>query len=97
MIQVALITVIVSINILCIGIGFLFGVFYSLKQVDGQPVSFLKTAKKNKNTFVKIDEKKYVTEVSVDGVEKKFDGLGETTIKTNDIVSSVNKLKDLKR
>jgi hypothetical protein len=51
---------------------------------------------KTKNNIVKIDETKYVSHISTEGLEKKYDNLGETTVSKNDTITSINKLKNLK-
>jgi hypothetical protein len=44
-----------------------------------------------------IDDRKVVVDVNTGGIEKKYGELGETKVSDENIVSSVNKLKGLKR
>jgi hypothetical protein len=50
-----------------------------------------------KNHQIKIDDKKIVTEISTEGLEKKYDKLGETKKSDENITNSINKLKNIKR
>jgi hypothetical protein len=59
---------------------------------------------KNKSTFqnndvqqsVSIDERKVVTKISTDNLEKKYDNIGETKKTDDNISSAINKLKNMK-
>ena len=46
---------------------------------------------------IEIDDRKFVVDVSTAGIEKKYGELGETKVSDENISSSVNKLKGLKR
>jgi len=48
-------------------------------------------------TKIAIDESKYVTDINLSGIEKKYDELGDTKVSNDQIASSVDKLKNLKR
>jgi hypothetical protein len=65
--------------------------------VSNKPESFLKQNQMPVNNNIKIDDKKYVTNIDTKGLEKKYDSLGETSVSQNDTIISVNKLKNLKR
>lgn len=57
--------------------------------------------KKNKNAFhtnipISIDEKKIVTVIKTDKLEKKFDNLGDKTVVKDNIDNNINKLKQIK-
>lgn len=49
----------------------------------------------NQNS-INIDEKKIVTKISTDNLEKKYTSLGETKNTTDNLESSINKLKNMK-
>jgi hypothetical protein len=51
---------------------------------------------KTQNEII-IDEKKFVTDISTDGIEKKYSEFGETKLSNDNISESVNKLQNLKR
>lgn len=46
---------------------------------------------------IKIDDSKFVGEISTDSIEKKYGELGETKVSDENISSSVNKLKGMKK
>lgn len=62
-----------------------------------KPESFFTKNQVQNNNSIKIDDTKYVTNINTKGLEKKYDKLGETTLSQNDTITSVNKLKNLKR
>lgn len=45
---------------------------------------------------IEIDSRKVVTDIKTDGLEKKYDTLGEVKQSTENIGSSINKLKNLR-
>lgn len=61
-----------------------------------KPTSFFQEQKKDK-TVVSIDDTKYVIDIKTSGMEKKYESLGEIKESEEDIVSSINKLKNMKR
>jgi hypothetical protein len=46
---------------------------------------------------IEIDDRKFVVDVSTTGIEKKYGELGETKVSDENISSSVNKLKGMKK
>jgi len=71
-----------------------------------KPVSFITRAASetsNKGSFgslrkIEIDDRKFITEVKTDSLEKKFDDLGKTTVsKDEGLSANVSKLASLKR
>jgi len=80
-------------------IGYLIGRSQSGGVSINSPQSFFS---KNKETSVvsnnlAIDDKKFVVDIKTDGLEKKYDSLGEMKQTQENISNSVNKLKNLKR
>ena len=49
-----------------------------------------------KVSAISIDDKKYVVAIDTKGIEKKYDTLGETKQSEENILNSVNKLKNIK-
>lgn len=50
------------------------------------------------NRKIEIDDRKFITEVKTDSLEKKFDGLGKTTVAMDESLSAnVSKLASLKK
>lgn len=56
-----------------------------------------KTISKNKNMSIDIDNTTLVVKSDTSDIEKKYNSLGETKISSEDISSSINKLKNLKQ
>ena len=46
---------------------------------------------------IEIDDSKFVVDVNTSGIEKKYGELGETKVSDENISSSVNKLKGMKK
>jgi len=74
--------------------------------VTEKPVSFISRASSensNKGSFgglrkIEIDDRKFITEVKTDSLEKKFDDLGKTTVaKDEGLSANVSKLASLKK
>jgi len=63
--------------------------------IDAKGSFFKPEAKKSK--YVEIDEKKFVTSISIDSLEKKGKDLGTQTIVEDDVGSSASKLAMLKK
>lgn len=93
-----IIIILLFLNILSLIIGYILGKINNLSQVD-KPVSFFtkNNEKNNPPTKVEIDDRKYVTEINTKGLEKKYSSIGETKESTENISSSIDKLKNLKK
>ena len=94
-----------SITLLAIGACFfLIGYLCGSKQTGGvyntDKSSFFASnniAKKTTNHSISIDDKKVVTKINTDNLEKKYNSLGDKKESEESIGESVNKLKNLKR
>jgi len=64
--------------------------------INSKPTSFFQETKKDK-TVVSIDDTKYVVDIKTSGMEKKYESLGEINQSEEDISTSINKLKNMKR
>jgi hypothetical protein len=90
--------ILLCLNIFFFGLGYLYGKLYSIVSPtinSNQPKSFFD--KQTPQQKIEIDDKKYVGNIKTDGIEKKYVSLGETTKSDDNIVSSVDKLKNLKK
>lgn len=91
---------ILAININSLLIGYILGRFIFNGGVsNNNQKSFLKknnSATKNEALTINIDDKKFVTEIKTDNLEKKYESLGDIKSTSDNISSSVNKLKNLK-
>lgn len=98
------IPVIILFTITLLAIGacfFLMGYLYGSKSgsgvyTDNNKGFFSKQENKKLNTIT-IDNKKIVTKINTDNLEKKYDSLGEKKESQENIGESVNKLKNLKK
>ena len=90
--------ILLILNVICFIVGYLYGRTGSVvvgSTINQQPKSFFD--KEKVNSKIEIDDKKYVGNIKTDGIEKKYISLGETTTSDDNIVSSVDKLKNLKK
>lgn len=97
-----LLIILILLNVVFFFLGYSIGRLHSSQtNVESQPISFFskqgsaiidKTIKK-----VNIDETKYVTNIETSNMEKKYTSLGETKTSNENIGSSIDKLKNLKR
>jgi hypothetical protein len=95
-----------SITLLAIGVClFLIGYFLGKQSTCGvynpvslnKPSSFFDNNKEETKKKIVIDNAKFVTEIKTDNLEKKYENLGEVKNSVEDISSSINKLKNMKR
>ncbi len=63
-----------------------------LNSINNKPLNNL-----NKSTNISIDETKIVTKIKTDHLEKKYDSFGDKKETTENILESVNKLKNFKK
>lgn len=92
--------IIVVINLLTFLGGYLLGKNTSYLSTNINTSSSLSNLLKNKpkvNNSISIDDKKVVLNIDTDGLEKKYDSLGDKTTSITDINASINKLKNLKK
>jgi hypothetical protein len=86
------------------GCLFLIGYFIGKQSANGvyntainKPNNFFDNIKKANKNNLEINDTKFVTEIKTDGMEKKYEALGETKQSTENITESISKLKNLKR
>lgn len=100
------ITLLLLFNILFFLTGFILGRITSngiILNQDNKPQSFFNQHKnKIANTYnsqpsISIDDTKVVVAIKTDGLEKKYQTLGNTQTSSENISDSVNKLKNLKK
>lgn len=80
-------------------IGYVLGRFLQNGVSNDKPKSFFKQqdSSPKENNSISIDDKRFVVDIKTDGLEKKFNSLGDLRTTDEDISSSINKLKNLKR
>lgn len=79
--------------------GWLVGRSSSLQNFGSQSnISKTVSSKDNRKlSSISIDEKKIVTDISTDGMEKKYASIANTVQSNEKITSSIDKLKNLKK
>lgn len=93
--------ILIIITLLAIGACFfLIGHYYGSRNYAG--VYNIRTKQKQVHNTgidpnISIDDKKIVTKINTDSLEKKYNNLGDKTESTDNILESVNKLKNIKR
>ena len=97
MINYAMIAVLISINALF----FLTGIIWCKLTIDTSGrVNFTNRSKKNdqfqKYEPISIDNTKVVVDIKTEGLEKKYDSLGDVKNTQENISGSINKLKNMK-
>jgi hypothetical protein len=83
-------------------IGYLIGANIARNSSDigvnnTRPKSFKQKNLAHDAPRISIDDTKYVTDINVSGLEKKYESLGETVKSEESITTAVDKLKNLKR
>ena len=82
-------------------IGFLLGQHFRKINNEDKPISFFKQQKKRAKTVDKptidIDSTKHVVKIKTDGLEKKYEDMGNKQTTNENITGSINKLKKLKK
>ena len=92
--------VLLILNIFSFSIGLILGkIWYSSSVYQGieKPKSFLQKTNELSKDKVSIDDKKVVLNIKTDGMEKKYENLGEIKQSSENISSSVDKLKQMKK
>jgi hypothetical protein len=95
-----IILILVAFNINSLIVGCFLGRYFSSSGVSyNKPQSFFKQNQQDKavTNHLSIDDKKVVVDIKTDGLEKKYDSLGDVKQSKDNISNSINKLKNLKR
>ncbi len=97
--EILIITILVILNIVSGFIGYIIGRLNIANGVyENRPQSFFtknQTVAPAKSAL-SIDDKKFVVDIKTDGLERKYDTLGDIKKTEENINNSVNKLKNLK-
>ena len=96
--NVILIFILVILIINSFLIGYIFGRSSATNGVSSvRTQSFFKQKDNQTKEIISIDDKKFVVDIKTEGLEKKYDSLGDIKQTQENISESVNKLKNLKR
>lgn len=92
------ILILIILNIFSLILGFILGKILSNSGVSIHENKTAKSffAEKSPKQKVSIDDTKYVTTIKTDGLEKKYQKLGEIKKSDENIQTSINKLKNMK-
>ena len=92
-----LMLVLIMLNLLSFGVGYIIAKLQSCHGVYHNEPSINRSIANNKVlSKVTIDDKKYVGNIPTNDLEKKFDKIADEKQSDENIVSSVNKLKNMK-
>jgi len=93
--------ILILFNFVSFGIGYIIGRLNNNDYIMTEKPILRKNKQYNNSGKIQneiiIDEKKFVTDISTDGIEKKYSEFGETKLSNDNISESVNKLQNLKR
>lgn len=96
-----IIIILVILNFFAFILGLLCGkILLNNSQANIGSQSFFNQQKQSstaEKSTISIDDSKYVVDIKTTDLEKKYDSLGETKQSTEQISSSINKLKNLKK
>lgn len=91
--------ILILFNIVFFLLGYTIGKSSHVK-VESQPISFFKKQNQKDSESpqkVAIDGTKFVTDIKTSDLVKKYEELGDIKVSTDNIESSIDKLKNLKR
>lgn len=94
-----IIAILLILNIFSLIIGYILGKINSSNGVyinSQKPVGFFDKIKNDNIKKISIDDSTFVSDIKTDNLEKKYEKLGETKTSTENISSSISKLKSMK-
>lgn len=93
-----LIGILILLNVVFFFLGYIIGkISHSQTNYGSQSTVFGKKNQPNISSIpISIDETKYVTDINLSGLEKKYDNIGDTVVSNENISSSISKLKNIK-
>ena len=95
--SIIIILILLILNFFSFILGLLCGRIFMSSKATHDTESFFKQQNKKEKHTISIDDTKYVVDINTDNLEKKYDKLGDTKQSTEQISSSINKLKNLKK
>jgi hypothetical protein len=98
--HIILLSLLVISHIVCLILGYILGQLRSISgvSISGQPNKVLQSiVNKDTKQSISIDSSKFVTSITTEGMQKKYTTLGEIKDSDENISSSVNKLKNMKK
>jgi hypothetical protein len=98
--HIILLSLLVISHIVCLILGYILGQLRSISgvSISSQPNKVLQSiVNKDTKQSISIESSKFVTSITTEGMEKKYATLGEIKDSDENISSSVNKLKNMKK
>ena len=98
--HIILLSLLIISHIVCLILGYILGQLRSISgvSISSQPNKVLQSiVNKDTKQSISIDSSKFVTSITTEGMEKKYATLGEIKDSDENISSSVNKLKNMKK
>jgi hypothetical protein len=95
--SIIIIFILLILNVVSFILGLLCGKILLSSTTTHNTESFFKQQNRKEKNTISIDDTKYVVDIKTDNLEKKYDKLGDTKQSTEQISSSINKLKNLKK
>lgn len=94
-----LIYILLYLNILSLGIGYIVGklLYNSSLITNNNKIKRNQDRSTPQSNNIEIDDKKIVIDIDTSGLEKKYQSLGQVTQTETNISESVNKLKNMKK
>jgi hypothetical protein len=89
--------ILLYLNIISFLLGYLLARFGLINNIDTNKIKNKEKNNISKSNDIVIDDKKVIIDINTKNLEKKYDSLGDTQEKKNDISNSIDKLKKLKR
>lgn len=92
--------VLLILNLFSFTFGLILGRLWASSSVYNtveKPKSFLQKNNESGKEKINIDDKKIVLDIKTSGMEKKYENLGEVKQSSENISSSVDKLKQMKK
>jgi hypothetical protein len=88
------------INILSFSLGYILGKLRPISGVSNSSQAYFggpgNQSNTNNKAKISIDDTKFVTEIKTEGLEKKYNNLGDKKVSNENIGNSINKLKNMK-
>ncbi len=95
-----LFSILILLNVVFFFLGYIVGKLNCSTSVL-EPTEHSNLSSKNKfqkpTKSISIDETKFVTDIKIDNLEKKYDSLGDKKISSEKITDSITKLKNIKK
>lgn len=101
-----ILSICISLNLLFLAVGFIIGRIIipvhkqEMVASEQSGCSFFKKQKQDQSVkqqqLIDIDERKVVVAIKTDGLEKKYENLGDVKKSSENISSSIDKLKNMK-